>query len=143
MQIYQRILLCIVLFVILVGGTKLLYKEQEEHLTEYWECIQAEQFISSICRTGQCTYAEYETFLNSLNYAGTFSKIELEEYQVESDLTGKHYRYPVVWSEILKCMMEEGVYYFRQGSVIEMRISRTKRLGNEQNRYYDFVKMKG
>lgn len=141
MQIMHRVALVLMIVLVFSFGTMVAGQEEIE-LQRQWEMIQTEKFLSKLCRTGQCTYEEYLSYYNGLNYFGMDSIIRLEEYQKEQDLDGKIYYYLVSWEELQTFFSKNSRYVFQQESIIRINVQRKSRGGNAQCSYYDVVERK-
>lgn len=135
----QRGLLIVV--VLMVFGATIVLPDLEcaAKLQEQWEILQTEQFMKGICRNKECSYEAYALLQGALNYSGTSSDIEVEEYQKEQDMAGNEYYYGISWSEIQENLFCEGKHCFNDDSIIVICVNRHSRSGNVKNKYYDIV----
>lgn len=141
MQMMHRVTLVLIVVLVLLFGSMVVSQEVIE-LQGQWEMIQTEKFLSKLCRTGQCTYEEYASYYNCLNYFGTETIIRMEEYQKEQDLDGKIYYYLVSWEEIRTFLLKKSSYMFQQESIIRITVQRKSRSRTVQCSYYDVVERK-
>lgn len=139
MQVGQRLVLTIVLILVLFSAKMIPGQQQEERRRRQWQEIQTERFLGKIAETGYCTYNEFLMYSDALNFDGECSEIQLEEYQKEKNRYGKTYWYLVSWGEILSALTEDGVFYFRQGSAVEVKIERKVGLQERTYRYCDVI----
>ena len=79
-------------------------------------------------------------FHKALNLGSVSSEIRLEEYQKESNSAEKPCYYLVLWDEISEQLVEDGVYEFEKGSVINVCIRVTDRVQFREYQTYGKVK---
>lgn len=139
MQIVQRALLIMTMIIVLMVGTIVICREKEEKLQKQWECVQTERFLGKICRNGSISLDEYMEYNTTLNHAGTVSKIRIEEYQREQDITGRNYYYLVSWEELQDCFMKEGACDFKTESVIKISVEQKSMGQSMKNSYYGVI----
>lgn len=139
MQIIQRVLLVAAVIMIIGWGICFPCMEGMSKLQHQWELLQTERFLNQICRDKECSYEEYTLLHGALNYYGTDSTIEMEEYQKEQDMEGNNYYYGITWNEIREKLFAEGQYCFSEDSVIVLCVDRNDITGSQKNKYYDIV----
>lgn len=139
MQTIQRsVLVCLVISVF-VWGMAAVGREKEEKFYQQWEQVQVERFLSKLCRSGSCSYEEYEILYRALNYYGMDSKIQIEEYRREQDMERNVYYYLMSWEEIQEHLAEEGRYTFEQGSILRIVVVQKSRSQSITSRYSHIV----
>ena len=139
MQTGQRAVLIIALVFLVFFGIWIPSQKREERFVQQWEKLQTERFLNKVVESGKCTYEEVMMFYDALNYDGISTELELKEFQEEQNRYGDSYWYLVSWNEILTSLMEEGVYFFRKGSVLELSVKRNNGTTETKYRYCDIV----
>ena len=136
----QRSVMVMILAGIFLFGILFCSKESSEKIREQWIHIKTEQFLEKMCRVGKCSYEELQLFHKALNLGSVSSEIRLEEYQKESNSAEKPCYYLVLWDEISEQLVEDGVYEFEKGSVINVCIRVTDRVHFREYQTYGKVK---
>jgi len=139
MQQIQRFFLIAAVIVIIALGTLLPHVESAKKLQTQWELLQVERFMELVCRNKECSYEDYVLLHGALNYAGTSSVIEIEEYRTEQDMEGNVYYYGISWDELREMLFFDEQYYFSDNSVLVVCVNRNGGIGNQKRKYYDIV----
>ncbi len=139
MQVFQRMLLVIIIIVGLILSLMFPKLERAEKIAKQWETSQIERFVGKICRLGNCTYEEYLVCHRALNDTGNISGIEIEAYQKEKDMSGENYYYMTSWEEIREALYQKGKFTFSKESVVVINVKRKSKIKTVKNEYYDIV----
>ena len=143
MHLAQRMLLTVMAAAVLLSGVYTVYGTKAEKMRKQWEIIQTERFMGKAVRSGEVTEEEFTRYVDSLNYFGVSTTVQIEEYQRAEDMEGKIYFRLVSAGECQKEIERDGILRFRDGSVVKITVFRTSGKKKRESGYVELISGKG
>jgi len=139
MRVMQRVVMLIILLYLFVLGFFFMNLKEKRKLIGQWEVLHTERFLQKLSRTRQCSLEELKLYDRTLEIIDDEIEIRLEEFQKETDESGRRYYYMISWEEIKEQLLSEEVYLFREESILVITVIRKSKSRSTANKYSDIV----
>lgn len=127
MHVAQRMLLTVTIIITTMLLIAVMNNNKEDRIMDQWERIRTEAFLQHIIRNQELSLNEYLHYAEAVKHLDGTTEVILEIYRKEWDMDGNVYYFLISQEEILDYLIKENSVFFKEQSIISVKIHRNRR----------------